>query len=221
MTNMEKYINFKNLKSLYAWMLSTSVVTAIVATIYAFSPEKEKGLKVGDVAQNFELMNVDGKIVSLTDYYGAKGFIIIFTCNHCPFSVAYEDRIIALDEKYASLGFPVIAINPNDPKIQPEDSFENMIKRAEEKDFPFPYLFDKDQSVAKYFGAVRTPHVFVLEVEKKLLRVKYIGAIDNNVDNPDAVTERYVEDAVDALLAKKKVPVEFTKAIGCTIKWAK
>ena len=176
------------------------------------------GYQVGDKAQDFKLMNVDGKWVSLADYKDAKGFIIVFTCNHCPYAKAYEDRIIALDRKYASSGYPVIAINPNDPVAYPEDSFENMQKRARDKGFTFPYLFDEEQTVYPQFGAVRTPHVFVLQKADGGMKVEYIGAIDDNYEDASLVTHKYVEDAVEALLAGKKPEVTTTKAIGCSIK---
>ena len=104
---------------------------------------EHKGYKVGDVATGFKLKNVDNKLVSLSDYKDAKGFIVIFTCNHCPYAKAYEGRIMGLNHKYASKGYPVIAINPNDPKVEPQDSFEGMQQRAKEKGFTFPYLFDE------------------------------------------------------------------------------
>lgn len=174
------------------------------------------GYRVGDVARDFNLKNVDGKIVSLGKMKKAKGYVVIFTCNHCPFSVAYEDRIIALHKKYAKKGFPVVAINPNDKDIQPADSYENMQKRAKEKGFPFVYLYDETQEIARAYGATRTPHVFLLD---KNLRVRYIGAIDDNHEEPNAVKERYLENAIEALLAGKEIPRTETKAIGCTIKW--
>lgn len=182
----------------------------------AFTTSTENGYKVGDTIEDFSLKNVDGKMVSLSDYKKAKGFIIIFTCNMCPYSVANEDRINALDAKYKSKGYPVIAINPNDPKASKGDGFEDMIARAKEKSFSFPYLFDEGQKVYPKFGASKTPHVFI--VTKKEMKVEYIGAIDNSSKNPDAVTEKYVENAVDALLAGKKIEKTETRAIGCTIK---
>ncbi len=176
------------------------------------------GYEVGDKATDFSLKNVDGSMVSLANFGDAKGFIVIFTCNHCPYSIAYEDRIIALDEKYRPEGYPVIAINPNDPEIQPKDSFDAMIERAQDKNFPFPYLFDDGQKVFPQYGATRTPHVFVLQKDNGAFIVRYIGAIDNNYGDADAADEKYVAEAVDALLAGKKPPVASTKAIGCSIK---
>lgn len=176
------------------------------------------GYKVGDTATDFSLVNVDDKNVSLADYTDAKGFIVIFTCNHCPYAIAYEDRIIALDKKYKNLGYPVIAINPNDPVKQPEDSFDLMKIRAKEKGFSFPYLFDEGQKIYPQYGATKTPHVFVLQRTEQGNTVQYIGAIDDNYDDANAVTEKYVENAVDALLNGSEIKVKETKAIGCTIK---
>lgn len=176
------------------------------------------GYEVGDVATDFKLKNVDGKMVSLSDYPDAKGFIVIFTCNHCPYSVAYEDRIIELDKEYKTKGYPVIAINPNDPEQYPTDSYEAMKVRAKEKKFTFPYLFDEGQKIYPQYGATRTPHVFLLNKEEKGLIVKYIGAIDDNYTDAKKVKEKYVANAVDALLKGEKPVPDFTKAIGCSIK---
>ncbi|WP_461629805.1 thioredoxin family protein [Labilibaculum euxinus] len=177
-----------------------------------------QGYQIGDKAKDFKLKNVDGKQISLADYKDAKGFIVIFTCNHCPYAVAYEDRIIEIDKKYKEKGFPVIAINPNDPELYESDSFDNMIVRAKEKGFTFPYLMDETQDVFKRFGATKTPHVFILSNKSGEYTVEYIGAIDNNYKDASQVTSTYVEDAVDALLQNKKPETTSTKAIGCGIK---
>jgi len=176
--------------------------------------------KVGDFAPDFSLKNVDGKMVSFQNFPQAKGFIVIFTCNHCPYSIAYEDRINALDAKFKSKGFPVIAINPNDSLVNEEDSYSQMIVRAKEKRFSFPYLIDDKQQVFPKYGATRTPHVFVLSRKESKLLVEYIGSIDNNHEEPAKVTEKYVEAAVNALLKGEKPEINFTKAIGCSIKVA-
>ncbi|MDO5980017.1 thioredoxin family protein [Flavivirga spongiicola] len=177
-----------------------------------------KGYKIGDVAEGFSLKNIDGKMVSLSDYKDAKGFIVIFTCNTCPYAVMYEDRIIALNEKYASKGYPVIAIMPNNPDIKPGDNMEAMKARAKSKGFTFPYLIDEGQKVYPKYGATKTPHVFLLQKTDAGKVVKYIGAIDDNYKDASAVKTKYVEHAVDALLAGKKVKQTETKAIGCSIK---
>ena len=176
------------------------------------------GYQIGDVAIDFSLPNVDGKMVSLSDFADAKGFIVIFTCNTCPYSVAYEDRIIALDNKYSEEGYPVIAINPNDPAAIDGDELLDMKVRAEEKGFTFPYLQDVGQQIYPQYGATKTPHVFVLQKDGTYNIVRYIGAIDDSSRNPTKVQKRYVEQAVDALLAGESPTTTKTKAIGCSIK---
>jgi len=184
-----------------------------------FSQALAQGYVVGDKAENFKLKNVDGEYISLYNYTPAeKGAIVIFTCNHCPYAVAYEDRIIETDRKFRSKGYPVIAINPNDPELVPEDSFEKMQVRAREKSFPYPYLLDKTQEVYKMYGAKRTPHVYLLNKENGDFMVSYIGTIDDNYKDASAVEKQYLDDAVTALLNGDKPNPDFTKAIGCTIK---
>ena len=173
------------------------------------------GLKVGDTAPDFKLKNIDGKMVSLADYEEAKGFIIIFTCNHCPFAVMYEDRIIEMDKKYKEMGYPVIAIMPNDPELRPEDGFEPMKERAEEKGFEFPYLLDEGQKLYPKYGATRTPHVYLLDKDRV---VTYIGAIDDNHEDSEAVKVKYIENAIAAMEKGEKPDPNFTKAVGCSIK---
>lgn len=202
-------------------LIKFSLVVTVLLFMFSFKLINVSGYAPGDKARDFKLMNVDGKMLSVADYKEAKGFIVVFTCNHCPFSKAYESRIINLDKKYASKGYPVIAINSNDKNIEPDDSYENMVMLAKEKNYPFPYLFDETQEIATAYGATRTPHVFVLQKNTNGNIVKYVGAIDDNSDEPSAVTKHYVEDAVDALLKGKTVSTQSTKAIGCTIKWRK
>jgi peroxiredoxin len=174
--------------------------------------------KIGDTVKDFKLKNVDGKMVSLADYEDAKGFIVIFTCNHCPYSVAYQDRIIEIDQKYKAKGYPVIAINPNDAELYPSDSYENMIVRAKEKAFPFPYLYDAKQEVYRKFGATKTPHVFILSNKAGKYTLEYKGAIDDNYKDAAQAKVHYVNDVVDTLLQGKKPKMTETKAIGCGIK---
>lgn len=184
----------------------------------AFSVPGARGYKVGDLATDFSLKNIDGKMVSLKDFNSAKGFIVIFTCNHCPFAKAYEDRIIALDKKYKPQGYPVIAINPNNPDKAPDDSFELMQQRAKEKGFTFPYLFDDGQKIYPQYGATKTPHVYLLQKTSQGNIVRYIGAIDDNYEDESAVKQKYVEQAIDALQNGKDIETKETKAIGCSIK---
>jgi len=191
----------------------------LVAFLTAFGVKNTStGYKVGDIATDFSLKNVDNKKVSLKDIKDAKGYIVVFTCNHCPYAVAYEDRIIALDKKYKKLGYPVVAINPNNPEKQKDDSFAKMQERAKEKKFSFPYLLDEGQKIYPQYGATKTPHVYVLQKTAKGNVVKYIGAIDDNYEDAAAVKTKYVENAVDALVKGKEVSVKETKAIGCSIK---
>ncbi len=194
------------------------IITLAALLMVSFTFAQEKGYKVGDIATSFNLLNIDGEMVSPADYEDAKGFIVTFTCNHCPWAVAYEDRIIALDQMFKEKGYPVIAIQPNDTELMPADSYENMQVRAKDKGFTFPYLLDKDQSVTVSYGASKTPHMYVLEKSKKgELVVQYIGAIDNNAKDAKAATKHYVQDAVNALLAGEEVPVTYTRAVGCSI----
>ena len=174
---------------------------------------------LGDTVADFKLKNVDGKMVSLSDYKNRKGVIVIFDCNTCPYSKAYNDRIIALHQKFESKDVPVITINPNDPEQSRGDSFDEMVNRAKSKGYEFPYLVDENQTVAKAFGATNTPHVFVLKNDNNNFKVNYIGAIDDSPRNASGVTKKYVEDAVEALLNNKPVSTTKTKAIGCGIKW--
>ena len=195
------------------WILALSLFISFGAV------HAQHGYEVGDMAEDFELKNVDGSMVSMSDYEDAKGFAVIFTCNHCPYAQAWEQRIIDLHEEYAPKGYSVIAINPNDPKLQPEDSFEKMQERAEDKAYPFPYLFDAEQTVYKKYGATKTPHVFLLDKQENgKLKVTYIGAVDDNYEDPEAVEEKYLASAIDALLAGNKPKPKHTKAIGCSIK---
>lgn len=175
----------------------------------------DDGYKVGDTATDFSLKNVDGKMVSLADYPDAKGYIVIFTCNECPYAKMYEDRINDLNNTYAPKGYPVIAIMPNDPSVQPGDGFTQMQARAKEKGFTFPYLMDEGQTVFPKYGATKTPHVFLLDAKKV---VKYIGAIDNNPKNAAAADVKYVENAIAALEGGSDPDPDYTKAVGCGIK---
>ncbi|MBC6699446.1 thioredoxin family protein [Hymenobacter puniceus] len=179
------------------------------------------GYQVGDKAADFQLKNVDGKLVSLASNKAAKGYIVVFTCNTCPYAKAYEQRIIDLHTKYAPLGYPVVAINPNDPAVAPGDSFADMQKRAKDKRYGFPYLQDESQEVARRYGATRTPHLYVLNRQGNDFVVSYIGAIDDNSEDARLVKTKYLENAMTELLAGKPATVSTTKAIGCTIKWKK
>ena len=200
-------------------MKKTLAFLTVAAALTAFSFTLKNpgvGYSVGDTAIDFSLQNVDGKTVSLAGIKDAKGYIVVFTCNHCPYALAYEDRIIELNKKYAPLGYPVVAINSNDKDVQPADSFDNMKKRVKEKSIQYSYLYDATQEIAQAYGATRTPHVFLLDNNRV---VRYIGAIDDNSEDASAVKEKYVENAIEALRNGQDVVVKQTKAIGCGIKW--
>lgn len=169
----------------------------------------------GDQVEDFKLKNVDGKWVSLSDFKDAKGYIIVFTCNHCPYAKMYEDRIIQLAKTAQKMDFALIAINPNDADIVPEDSYENMVRIAKDKKYPFPYLIDDKQSVYPKFGASRTPQVYLLDKMKKL---KYSGAIDDSPKDVAQVKTKYLENAMLSVQTGKDPEPQLTKAIGCSIK---
>ena len=199
--------------------MKTIFTLLVLFTTVSFAPTtSHKGYDIGDVATDFKLENIDGNFVSLSDFMDAKGFIVVFTCNSCPYAVAYEDRVEALNKKYATQGYPVIAIMPNNVNTKPGDSMEAMQKRAKEKGFTFPYLMDADQSIYPQYGATKTPHIYVLEATSKGPVVQYIGAIDDNYKDATLVKTKYVEAAVDALLSGTSIEVNKTKAIGCSIK---
>ena len=195
------------------------ITSALAFCTFLLSAFTGGGYQVGDQVKDFSLKNTDGKKVSLSDYSGSKGVIVIFDCNTCPYSKMYNNRIIALNKKYKDAGFPVVTINANDPKMSPGDSFEAMVSQAKKKGYDFPYLVDETQEVARAFGATNTPHVFVLKNENKVFSVAYIGAIDDNSRDEKAASKRWVEDAVDALIAGKPIQENKTKAIGCGIKY--
>lgn len=178
------------------------------------------GSKPGDRATGFNLPNVNGELVSLDDYLKYDGVILIFTCNTCPVSVAYEERIMQLDEKYRGKGYPVVAINSNSPEVSPGDSFEKMKELSDRREFTFPYLFDADHSIARSYGATKTPHTFLLKRNGDHFVVSYIGAIDDN-QKVASVKKNYVEQAIASLSAGNNPDPAETLAVGCSIKFKK
>lgn len=172
---------------------------------------------IGNKVTDFSLMNTNGIMTTLKDFRDAKGFIIVFTCNHCPFAKLYPERLNALNAIYKPLGVPLIAISSTDTVQYEEDSFAHMVEKARGENFNFPYLYDGEQLVAKNFNAQKTPHSFIIWKVKNEWIIKYDGAIDDNGAEPDLVNERYVEDAVNALLKGKDIKLKETKSIGCQI----
>lgn len=198
---------------------SSVLLMTICLVTLAAGTATSQGYEIGDAVRSFSLKNVDGRMVSLSDYKNSKGVIVIFDCNTCPYAKAYNERIIALHKKYSAAGFPVVTINSNDPEVSPGDSFREMIAKAKKKNYDFPYLIDASQEVAHSFGATNTPHAFVLNREADHFVLSYRGAIDNNSRSAAGADKKYVEDAVDALLAGQSVAVQKTKAVGCGIWW--
>ena len=179
--------------------------------------EKEKVLKIGDAAPGFSLPAVDGKNYALDDFKEKSLLVIIFSCNHCPYVQAYEDRIVAIQRDYAPKGVQVVAINSNDDHNYPEDGMSEMVKRAKTRHFNFPYLRDATQAVARSYGATHTPQIFVFD---RARRLRYTGKIDDNWRNSEDVRRQYLREALDAILAGHDLAEPSTFAIGCTIKWA-
>jgi peroxiredoxin len=194
------------------------VILFLAIALASFAPVKS-GYQVGDSVADFKLKNVDGKMVSLSDFKSAKGFIVIFDCNTCPVSKAYNERIQALNARYAEKGFPVIAINPNSAELSSGESFEEMVKYAKSKGYDFPYLYDESQAVVRQFGPTNTPHVYLLAKAGNEIKVAYIGAIDDNTRSAASANKKYVETAVEELLAGKQVSNTKTKAVGCGVKY--
>lgn len=173
-------------------------------------------LKLGDRLPDFKLKSIENKIYTKDDYKGKKILVIVFTCNHCPYAQAYEDRLIELQKSYLDKSVQFIAINSNDDKNYPEDSFENMIKRSKMKKFNYPYLRDDTQNIAKLFGTSYTPEIFVFD-ENRIL--KYHGRIDDNWQEADKVKSHDLKNALECMLNNKSIKRTNTQAIGCSIKW--
>ena len=203
------------MKKSIIFVLAVLVLTTIVMAFTGEKPKDVKGYAIGDIAEDFSLKNVDGRMVSLDSYSEAKGWVVVFTCNTCPWAKKYEQRLIDMHNISNKKGYPVVAIQPNDPAISGGDSFEAMQRRSKEKGFPFVYLFDEDQSVFPKYGATKTPHVFLLDSDKK---VRYIGAIDDSPADASGVETNYVLSAIESIDNGESVKVTSTKAIGCSIK---
>ncbi len=172
-------------------------------------------IALGTEAPQFDLPGVDGQSHSLDTYGDAEALVLVQSCNHCPYVQAWEGRLSAIARDYAGRGVRVVAVNSNDAQNYPEDSFEEMQKRAAARGFAFDYLYDEPQAVARELGAERTPEVFVYDGDRKLV---YHGAIDDSRDEA-GVTQQYLRDALDALLAGQDAPLRETPAVGCTVKW--
>lgn len=175
-----------------------------------------KELQLGDVCPDFSLPGTDGKDYSLFDFKSTKALVVIFTCNHCPYVKAYDQRIIELQEEFKDKAVAFVGVNSNDDKNYPEDSFDNMVKKVTQIRMNYPYLRDETQAAAHAFGASHTPQIFVFDSEKKL---RYTGKVDDNWREPNRVKQRFLRDALVELAEGKDVTESATHAIGCTIKW--
>lgn len=192
----------------------------LLFTVFALSAItlSAQPISVGSIAPDFSLKNIDGSTISLSDYSNEKGVMVIFSCNPCPYVIAYEDRIIDLHNRYASQGYPVVLINPNDAEKQPVDSIDEMRKRSNDKNYPFPYLKDEDQSVYQAYGASKTPEIFLLKNNGDgNYTVVYTGTVDDNYKDASSVNVSYASNAVEALLKGENPDPASTVAIGCTI----
>jgi peroxiredoxin len=202
-------------------MMARKIVGAVLGTFGLLSVGTvgvEAQLKLGEKAPmaDAKMKSVDGQEVSIADVAGEKGTLVIFSCNHCPFVIAWESRIASIGNSYRKKGVGVIYINPNDPKQQPPDGYQQMQKRAKDRGFEFPYVVDATSEVARAFGATRTPEAFLFDKDGRLV---YHGTIDDNYQSADNVKNHYLRDALEALLAGKDIELTQTKAVGCTIKW--
>lgn len=196
------------------WLVLAGGVCCVAVAACARAGKFYEGPSIGDAAPDFaNLVGTDDKQHSLGEYASAKAVVVIFTCNHCPVAIANEDRIIALQKDYADKGVQVVAINVNN---LPEDTLEPMKVRAAEKKFNFPYLYDSSQKSARAFGAAVTPHVYLLDGQRK---IAYMGAIDDSAVEPEKVSKQYLRDALDAVLAGTAPMRPETKAAGCGIKY--
>ncbi|KAB7731935.1 redoxin domain-containing protein [Rudanella paleaurantiibacter] len=205
------------MKKIVGLVLLASIVAAL--GVAQAQTSVGKGYAVGDAVTDFQVRNMDNKLISLADYRSQAGVVVVFMANHCPFAKAYEDRLMAIHGRFAAQGYPVLAIQTSDPAIYPEDAFEVVQTRARERSFSFVYTLDETQSVARSFGATRTPQVFLLKRVANGFVVQYIGAIDDNPQDAAGVQKRYLEEALVSLVAGRPVPTPATRPIGCAVKW--
>ncbi len=204
-------------------MNSRSILILFIPLLFGLSSFKEKEVKksvIGKSISKIELLNVDGSMYNTDSLKGAKGFMVVFTCNHCPFAKLYPERLNALQRKFEKLGVPLIAINSMDSIVYEEETFSLMRSKSAESKFEFAYLQDGQQVVGKEFGAEHTPHAFVIwKVENKWV-IKYSGAIDNNGEHP-ALATPYLANVVSELLDNKTITLQETESFGCRIFYRK
>ncbi len=197
-------------------VIGTAVMTLVWIVAAQNTPKLALGETIPASVKNIKMLNVTGERVSIADVKGPKGTLVIFSCNSCPWVKAWETRIAEVGNWAQKQGVGVIMINPNDPAKNPEDRYEVMQQRAKERGFAFPYVVDETSDIARAFGATHTPEFFLFDAAGKLV---YTGALDDNARDPQAVKERYVKNAIEALVAGRPIPIAQTKSIGCTIKF--
>jgi len=190
------------------------LVLALASSLSLAGPVLSMGAAIP--MSDVKMKSVDGKDLALADIKKPAGTLVVFTCNHCPFAKMWETRIVELGNTYAAKGIGVVAVNANDPAVAADDSFEKMQERAKERGMQFPYVVDSTSNVARAFGASRTPEAFLFDAQGKLV---YHGAVDDNGQEPEKVTNAYLKNALDAVVSGKDVPVKETKSIGCGIKF--
>ncbi len=173
-------------------------------------------LPPGTPAPPFSLPGVDGKTWSLQDFDDARVLVVVFTCNHCPYAQASEQRLIELQRDYAERGVRLVAINPNDASRYPDDDFEHMKRRAADRGFNFPYLRDESQQVARAYRAACTPDIYVFDAARRLVCQ---SRLDDDWQHPERVTRRDLRLILDALLEERELPFEPVPSMGCSIKW--
>jgi glutathione peroxidase-family protein len=195
-----------------AKVLAVLLVAMALGPAWALKP----GDSLPESVANVKMKGVDGKEVTLKELMGAKGLLVIFSCNHCPWVKAWQARMVALGNEYSQKGVGVVAVNSNDVMVYTDDDMEHMVAQAKEHGYRFPYVMDATSDVARAFGATRTPEAFLFDAQGKLL---YHGAIDDNAEKPQEVKKTYLADALEAMVAGKPVPVAETKALGCSIKF--
>lgn len=210
------------MKKILLLLVAILVMSFTGHQIFKASNPEASGIEIGDKAPEFKLKDIDGKEYSFDNIKDAKGnkpkgYIVVFTCNTCPYAKANEGRLIELHNTYSPKGYPVVAIQPNDPSISPGDSFEAMKKNAKDKGFPFLYLLDERQEIFPQYGATRTPEIYLIDANRIL---RYHGAIDDSPRDESAVDQKFLEEAIQALNRGAEVKTKTTKAVGCGIKTA-
>ncbi len=201
-------------------MRKSTMLAVAVALLLAVGSAAVAAVEPGDRAPGFKLFGTDYTYHKLQDYADKEAIVVFFHCNHCPVTQGYEDQFSAMTKKYGEKGIQFLAVNPNPADVVKADSFPNMLKEAKKEEYPFPYLYDETQEVARAYGAKVTPHVFVVQFQgsgdDRKPVVVYEGSVDNRREKPN-----YLQNALDAILAGEEIPKKKTAAFGCSVKYRK